>query len=124
GAGFIANPLWNAYDVGSWPVLNGLLFIYGAPAALIALLLWNRPQVDEETIEKILPGTIGSLTLLVVFTLISLQVRQFFHHPMLNTDGVSNAEMYSYSVAWILLGILLVAIGIRFKSKSMRYASL
>lgn len=124
GAGFIANPLWNAHSVGSWPVLNGLLFIYGAPAILIALLLWNRPQTGDENIQAILPGLIGSLTLLVVFTLVSLQVRQYFHHPLLNTGGVSNPEMYSYSVAWILLGILLVAIGIRFKSKSMRYASL
>lgn len=124
GAGFAANPLWHAYSIGSWPVINGLLFVYGAPALLIAGLLWNRPHTYDTQLNNILPAIIGSITFLITFVLVSLQVRQYFHHPMLNTDGMSNPEMYSYSVAWIIMGIVLVAIGIRFKSRSMRYASL
>lgn len=124
GAGVIANPLWHNYSVGSWPVLNGLLFVYGVPAVLIALLFFNRPHTKEAAIQKAVSGLLGCVTFVLVFALVSLQVRQYFHHPMLNTDGVSNPEMYSYSVAWIILGIVLVAMGIRFKSRSIRYASL
>ncbi|HKV07304.1 MAG TPA: DUF2339 domain-containing protein, partial [Thermoanaerobaculia bacterium] len=34
------------------------------------------------------------------------------------------AERYSYSAAWVLLGVLLLALGVLGKGKTLRYASL
>ena len=120
GAGLLANPLWNSHAVGSWPVVNGLLYIYGLPAALTAMLGWPA-RWHQQTWMRV---GVGLVSLALVFALVSLSVRQAFVGPVLSEAPVSMPEWYSYSLAWIVLGVILILAGIRFKSSALRYGSL
>ena len=71
----------------------------------------------------------GELSTVVVFlgkfwTLISLNVCHIFHGEYLNTGMITNAEVYTYSVVWLLLGIALLFGRIFRQDKMLRYASL
>jgi uncharacterized membrane protein len=61
---------------------------------------------------------------LVVFCGVSLMVRQRFHAETLATGLTTLAEIYSYSVAWLLLGIALLVIGVWRHHALLRSASL
>jgi uncharacterized membrane protein len=56
--------------------------------------------------------------------LLSLQVRQFFHGTYLDTGALSDAENYSYSAAWIVFALFVLAVGIARGGKVLRIASL
>ena len=56
--------------------------------------------------------------------LVSLNVRFFFQGPVLVSDAMSDAETYTYSVAWLLLGVGLLALGFLRQNPLFRYASL
>lgn len=125
---FLNNPLWTSEMVGGTPVFNGLLVNYGFPI----LLLW-----------KIIPelryaGKISwikymySFTFLLVFTFLSLNIRQMFHGTYLNGyipnvyhhSTTSNIEIYTYSIVWLLFGIGLLFFGTLKENKMVRIASL
>jgi uncharacterized membrane protein len=55
---------------------------------------------------------------------VSLNVRQFFQGGYLDSNIASNAEIYTYSVAWLLLGIGLLITGTLQHDKTLRIASL
>ena len=54
---------------------------------------------------------------------ISLEIRRLYHGPDLIVGGTSNAEQYSYSIAWLAFGVILLGIGIVFNSQRARLAS-
>ena len=62
--------------------------------------------------------------LTALFALITTNVRHIFHGEYLNVGAVTNAEIYTYSVAWLLLGIGLLFGGLIKGDKMLRYASL
>jgi uncharacterized membrane protein len=115
------NPLWWHRDVGELPVLNLLLLAYVLPAALlwVAALAGGDPVLREHG-RRVAFG--GSLVL--GFVWLSLGVRQFFHPRFLDAGPLSNAENYSYSAAWILFALMLLAIGIARRGRVVRVASL
>ncbi len=111
------NPLWWNESVGAMRVLNWLLYLYGLPAmlALAAMLLW-RDQLALRIVHAV-------AALLLLFVLISLELRQGFQGEFLKVGLFSKAEMYSYSLAWVLFGALLLVLGIARRSAALRYAS-
>lgn len=59
------------------------------------------------------------------FALVGLNVRQAFQGPVLNAPGTAgDAEVYAYSIAWLVLGTALLVGGAARKDKVMRFASL
>ncbi len=113
------NPLWNGEPVGTLPILNWLVYVYGLPAALTALAGWRLTKVDVH-----LRSSFGVAALLLLFVLISLLVRQAFQGPVLDGPEPSAAEWYAYSAAWVGLGIALLVAGIASAGRTLRYASL
>ncbi|MCC6680901.1 MAG: DUF2339 domain-containing protein [Phycisphaeraceae bacterium] len=111
------NPLWWDESVGAMRVFNWLLYLYGLPAllTLAALLLW-RDQLPLRVVHAV-------AALILLFVLISLELRQGFQGAILRVGSVSNAEMYGYSLAWVLFGAMLLVLGIIRRSAAMRYAS-
>jgi uncharacterized membrane protein len=112
------NPLWSGDFVGTLPVFNDLLLAYGIPAALIAI--YTRSAFRQ-------PGLVQAgwiLALVLVFIDITLEVRHHFQGAILSNWGVSDAEWYSYSAAWLCLSGVLLALGIRVRSAALRYGSL
>ncbi len=115
-----SNPLFNAHmDVGSTFLFNSLVFPYLLPC--FWLWLEDQPQLRLVTMSRTLRG---SIMLVLLFTFISYNVRNAFH-PNILTEGVTpNAEVYAYSVVWLVLGGLLLFLGTMLKDKALRVASL
>ncbi|WP_282604488.1 DUF2339 domain-containing protein [Pelagibius sp. Alg239-R121] len=121
---FLYNPIWSHQEIAGWPLLNALLLPFGLP--IIWTLLAKR--------ELALFGGIGqagqwirilkAVPLLLAFIWITLAVRQVFQGSFLDSFTAGNAEVYSYSVVWILFGVGLLSAGIATRDQTLRYASL
>ncbi|MHA7878660.1 MAG: DUF2339 domain-containing protein [Saccharospirillum sp.] len=90
------NPLWwTRADLASTPIVNGLLLAYGLPVLLFALA--NRLGN---------PAWRRGFALLTAFGLwwfVSLQVRHLWHGQLDAADPWLSGELYSYSIAWLVL---------------------
>lgn len=117
---FLYNPIMSEQDVGTMPILNSLVITYAAPAAFIAAL--NRELVALGY-QQLIKFT-GVFMLVLAFAFISFEVSQFYHGTQLGSGEVTNAEIYTYSVVWLLFGICLLLIGTLKKDKMIRVASL
>ncbi|MCC7146489.1 MAG: DUF2339 domain-containing protein [Phycisphaeraceae bacterium] len=128
----LRNPLWHPYPVGERIVWNWLLYFFGLPAVLLVVTSreYARPSLAKwKDKEKGITTLLHVVSLLLVFTLVTLEVRQAFHGSMLCTTQISparpsQAELYSYSAAWIVFGAMLLLAGIALKSALLRWASL
>ena len=116
----LKNPLWAHQEIEGWLFINSLLLPFGLP------LLWTWLTSKE----LILAGRTQWATccrgfiFLLLFVLISLNVRYFFQGEYLDANKTTHAEVYSYSVVWLLCGIALLFAGVIKHSKILRYASL
>jgi uncharacterized membrane protein len=62
-------------------------------------------------------------SVLLWLSYLSLEVRTFYHGPVLSRGADTDAEQYTYSVVWLAFGILLLAPGILLRSPPLRLAS-
>ncbi len=114
------NPLWTHESMGATLVVNLLLLVYGLPAVLMACVAKLLQREGEAPAARLAGGWV----LLMVFVLVTLQVRQGFHGEFLDGRTTTNAEWYAYSAAWIVLGTLLLVLGILTRGLVLRWASL
>lgn len=119
--GLILDPLFAPRPVGATPVFNGLLVAYGAPALIAALLARRAPRVGWPAAAARLCAA-GALV--YAFLFLSLEVRQLFHGDVLFGGATTNAEMYTYSAAYVLFGTLLLAAAIATRGLVLRWGSL
>ncbi|MCL2384828.1 MAG: DUF2339 domain-containing protein, partial [Alphaproteobacteria bacterium] len=116
----IHNPMFDASQlVGSLPVGNGVTMTYGA--GLLASIFVANGAARERFAIRSLYKTLGFILL---FALVTLQVRQAFHGSLLADQNMSHAEFYTYSFAWLLIGLGLLTAGIVLPSRTARMASL
>lgn len=114
------NPLFSHVSVGNLPIFNWLIFAYAVPAIILHHL--NEKLGSNEAYFK-LKRYNHLIIMFLIFAYISLNVRQLFHGEYL--QGItSSAEFYSYSIAWLIMGICLLYLGIIKNDKSIRLASL
>jgi len=107
-----ASPLFNDHSVGSWYIVNWLLYVYGVPALLLALFKPVLEGFDDESAKSGAP--FKALSLLVLFVLVSTEVRQFFHGEFLDKGDFSIVETATYDHAWMFLSaVFLLAWGWR-----------
>lgn len=118
----IRNPVFTREPFGETLIFNPLLYTHGLPLliCIAAARLWQHGR------EKALAMATGIAGLLWLFMLVTLQVRHAFVGPVLSLrlHPISEAEQYTYSVAWIVLGALLLAAGMLTRNMMLRYASL
>jgi uncharacterized membrane protein len=115
---FLENPMiWNE-DVGG-VFINLLLLGYAMPAVLALLLSYavagQRPARYANTIAA------GALVL--ALTYVTFEIRRLYHGPLLSRGPTTGAEQYTYSVAWLAFGVVLLGIGIVVNSQRARLAS-
>ncbi len=122
GAGLFDNPLWTHVAVGARPIANHLLWVYGLPALLTAGAV--RAAAPGRFMHREWREAIGAGAFLLVFLMVTLQVRQMAHGTFLDVGPMTLAERYGYSLAWGLLGLLLLAVGVARANRPARYASL
>jgi uncharacterized membrane protein len=118
GLFMLDNPLIWRIDVGG-VVFNLLLLGYALPAVLALLLSYavagHRPSSYANTIAA------GALVLALAY--VTLEIRRLYHGPVLSEGRTTGAEQYTYSIAWLVFGVILLSVGILFNSQRARLAS-
>lgn len=115
------NPAFAVQEVAGVTLFNTLLLPFGAP------LLWATLAARE--IHPLafprLSHWVSATRLPMLFCLLSLNVRFLFHGgSAMHEDLTPNAEIYCYSVVWLLLGIGLLVSGTLHKNRLLRVSSL
>ena len=130
-----------------------LLTLFAGAAALFGLLFWDNPVVwrvviGGEFINELLLGyaipailalllsyavagrrpaaygnTVAAGALVFALTYVSFEIRRLYHGPVLTGGVTSDVEQYTYSIAWLAFGVLLLGIGILVNSQRARLAS-
>ena len=114
----LENPVLWSEDVGG-NVINLLLLGYALPAVLALLLSYaaagHRPASYANTIAA------GALVLALAY--VTFEIRRLYHGPLLTRGPTTGAEQYTYSIAWLTFGVVLLGIGIIVNSQRARLAS-
>lgn len=114
------NPYFTGELLGKWPFLDLLFVGYLLPGIAYGGLAFHargrRPM--PYVIMLALTGVA------LAFAWVTLSVRRYWHgEGIADWKGFLQPETYTYSVVWLLLGVLLLAVGSKFDSKSIRLAS-
>jgi uncharacterized membrane protein len=114
------NPMLWPTNVGGL-VINTILLGYGIPAVLALLLSYavaGRRRVAYG-------NTVAGFALVLALSYVTLEVRRFYHGPTFSlfTTTVYDVEQYTYSIAWLVFGVILLALGVIFNSQRARLAS-
>jgi uncharacterized membrane protein len=118
GLGFIGNPMVFGYNVGG-SVFNLIMLGYLMPAVLAAILALGARGRRPAGYSQL--AAIVAVALALAY--LSLQVRRFFHGPILTLGPTTDAEQYTYSTVWLAFGVVLLAIGVMLQSQAVRLAS-
>jgi uncharacterized membrane protein len=101
------NPLFTSIHVGECVVFNWLLVLWLVPAGCVFWLSILIKPVNAKVILLIL-AIAGAFTLLAINSFI----RQYWQGPYIYlAKGFSHAELYSYSIIWLILGAGTVIVG-------------
>lgn len=115
---FFDNPtIWHIVIDGAF--INQIMLGYAAPAVLALLLSYAVAGRRRAAYGNTLAG--GALVL--ALTYVSLEIRRLYHGPVLSSGMTFDVEQYSYSIAWLGFGVLLLVVGIWANSQRARLAS-
>ena len=98
---------------------NTILLGYGLPAVL-AITLALIARTTRPMAYRIVAAITAVTLALFYFT---LEVRRLFHGAILG-GPTSDAEQYGYSTAWLVFGIVLLAVGFLLRSQPARLLAL
>jgi uncharacterized membrane protein len=115
---FLDNPaIWPINIGGSF--VNGILLGYAVPAVLMLLLSYAVAGRRRASYGN----TIAAGALVLALSYVTLEIRRLYHGPLLTSGETGGAEQYTYSIAWLAFGVILLGIGILFNSQRARLAS-
>src|SRR5260370_16565324 len=66
---------------------------------------------------------VGGAGLVLGVAYVTVESRRLYHGPIPSGGNTTNAEQYTYSIAWLAFGVVLLGIGILFNSQRARLAS-
>jgi uncharacterized membrane protein len=119
--GLLLNPMFIGGEVGSLPIVNGLLLGYLLPALLAGGAAWWLARSSDQ-VSRAIAG-VSALVLLFVF--LTAEVRHLFHPTFdgspFDADG---AELYLYSLVWLAFGVALLAAGFWRRIAAARHAGM
>ena len=116
----VLNPYFSGESTGSWPLINLLLIGYLLPGLAYAGLAYYAR--DKRPLPYVILLALSGA--LLGFAWVTLTVRRFWQGEFIAYwKGFEQAETYSYSVAWLAIGVGLLALGSRFDARSLRIAS-
>lgn len=114
----LEQPLLWTIDVGG-RFINLLLLAYALPAVLALLLSYavagHRPAAYA--------NTLAAGALILALTYVTAEIRRLYHGPIMVVGETGGAEQYTYSIAWLAFGVVLLGVGIFANSQRARLAS-
>jgi len=112
------NPMIWPIDIGG-VFINLILLGYALPAVLTLLLSYAVAGRRRASYAN----TIAAGALILALSYVTLEIRRLYQGPILSSGVTSDAEQYTYSIAWLAFGVALLGIGIAFNSQRARLAS-
>ncbi|MEP1442181.1 MAG: DUF2339 domain-containing protein [Hyphomicrobiales bacterium] len=113
------NPVWTGVDISQGLILNELNFAYLLPFFLYGLIAWQsnnkRPRWYVIAI-SVYFALLGA-------TWINFFIHHIFHPGDFSSYEVSDAQQYTYSAVWLLIGIGVLSVGLYTRSKTWRAVS-
>ncbi len=107
----IVNPLFARYEVVQGPpILDTLMVAFALPALLFALV-----ALRFDHLHRWLRIALGASSVALVALYVGLEIRRFWQGDMLAGPGTTDGELYSYTVA-----MMLVSVGLLFYAFSKR----
>jgi uncharacterized membrane protein len=100
-------------------VVNLLLLAYALPSVLMLLLSYAVAGQRRPTYGN----TIAAAALIFALVYVTLEIRRLYHGPVLTAGPTTDLEQYTYSIAWLAFGVVLLGIGIAVNSQRARLAS-
>jgi uncharacterized membrane protein len=116
----VGNPLFTGAYVGELFVYNYLTLAYLGPAIFTAL--YYRAAVMRE--DRRTAICFGASTLVLLLTFATLQIRQIFHGSILTSGATTDAEWYSYSIVWLVIGVSLFGSSFALGGRDLRLAGM
>ncbi|HEV7321106.1 MAG TPA: DUF2339 domain-containing protein [Ensifer sp.] len=117
---FGLNPYFSGELLGRIPFFDLLLIGYLLPGLGYAGLAWYAR--DKRPLPYVMALAVSGAVL--AFAWASLSVRRAWQgENIADWKGFLQGETYTYSVVWLLLGVLMLVLGSRFQAKSIRIAS-
>jgi uncharacterized membrane protein len=114
----LENPIAWPNDVGG-VFINQILLGYAMPAILALILAYA--VAGHRAVAY--ANTIAGAALLLALMYLTLEVRRLYQGPILSGGVAGDAEQYTYSLTWLVFGVVLLAIGVVFNSQRARLAS-
>src|SRR5262249_40638609 len=112
------NPMLTSIELnGSF--INLLLLAYALPAVLMLLLSYAVAGRRSAAYAN----TIAAGALIFALSYVTLEIRRLYHGPDIIVGPTTGAEQYTYSIAWLIFGVVLLGIGIWVASERARLAS-
>lgn len=109
-------PLFSSHDpVIGPPVLDSLLVAFGVPALILAVGVWKIPNLRPW-----FRGALVSLSALFALAYVGLEVRRFWQGRDLSQHGVSQGELYSYTIVLLLVSVGLLFLAFNRRSVGLR----
>jgi uncharacterized membrane protein len=120
GLGVVVNPLWSGDAVIGGTVFNSLLLAYLLPAILAGLLYRAARGVRPDWYVQAAGGLALSLHLLYTV----LEIRRIFQGPSIDlSQRTGQGEMWTYSIALLAIGVVILAVGFLRDSRMLRLLS-
>ena len=114
----LENPMLTRVTIdGSF--INLLLLAYALPAVLMLLL--SYAVAGQRGVRY--ANTIAAGALIFALSYLTLEIRRLYHGPDVIMGFITGAEQYTYSIAWLAFGVVLLGIGILVNSQRARLAS-
>ncbi len=112
------NPAITGEFIGSNTFLNKLLFAYFFTGVLYTALGFSTAHTRQ--IYSRAAYSVGGLLL---FAWVTLTIRHWFHPVALNVGAETDAELYAYSAAWLVIGIATLSGGLIAGIRTLRLLS-
>jgi uncharacterized membrane protein len=114
------NPLFTNESIGAIPFVDLLLIAYllpGLAAAAVAVFARGRRPAWYVAMLALLAATL-------LFAWATLFLRRLFHGEYIGlVNGMGQVETYAYSALWLVLGVVVLAVGVQRGSQVLRIAS-
>ncbi len=115
---FLDNPAIWPINIGG-EFINPVLLGYAMPAVLALLLSYAVAGRRHARYAN----TIAAGALILALSYVTLEIRRLYQGPILSGGVTGGAEQYTYSIAWLAFGVILLGTGILVNSQRARLAS-
>lgn len=119
----LKNPVWLHDAVPGTALANALAVTFGLPMVWTWIAARQMAASGSARMQR-LARWMPALIIVFAFAWLSFEVRRLYQGPFLDGTAMTDAELYAYSVAWLLFGLGLLFFGTLWRNEILRFASL